>query len=170
MHNFSKQSLMFLLRCKCTTNMAATFTGSSVSSPQCSCSGTSAAQVWLQLSLSVQQAISQYPVPVQVHHECGWGCHGYFEPARYNSSRAKCIKCGYCSVYFSPNKFIFHFHRTPDAKYHHPDAANFNSWRRHLKLVGTGNEDEAHVWEDVKAMFNGGTRKRIFSSSPRTSW
>ncbi|KAL8606723.1 hypothetical protein ACOMHN_018757 [Nucella lapillus] len=106
----------------------------------------------------------------QVFHECGWGCHGYFEPARYNSSRAKCIKCGYCSVYFSPNKFIFHFHRVPEAKYHHPDAANFNSWRRHLKLAsGPDNDDEMHVWEDVKAMFNGGTRKRIFSSSPRTS-
>ncbi|XP_070206553.1 SKI family transcriptional corepressor 1-like [Littorina saxatilis] len=106
----------------------------------------------------------------QVYHECGWGCHGYFEPARYNSSRAKCIKCGFCSVYFSPNKFIFHFHRTADAKYHHPDAANFNSWRRHLKLVkGPGSDDQMHVWEDVKAMFNGGTRKKIFSTSPRTS-
>ncbi|KAK7478402.1 hypothetical protein BaRGS_00030327 [Batillaria attramentaria] len=105
----------------------------------------------------------------QVYHECGWGCHGYFEPARYNSSRAKCIKCGFCSVYFSPNKFIFHFHRTSETKYHHPDAANFNSWRRHLKLVGGGTDEEMHVWEDVKAMFNGGTRKRVFSSVPRTS-
>ncbi|XP_025078059.1 SKI family transcriptional corepressor 1-like [Pomacea canaliculata] len=101
----------------------------------------------------------------QVYHECGWGCHGYFEPARYNSSRAKCIKCGFCSVYFSPNKFIFHFHRTAEAKYHHPDAANFNSWRRHLKLAASDMENEVHLWEDVKAMFNGGTRKRIFSTS-----
>ncbi|PKK23197.1 SKI family transcriptional corepressor 2 [Columba livia] len=68
-----------------------------------------------------------------VSHECAWGCRGSFIPARYNSSRAKCIKCSYCSMYFSPNKFIFHSHRTPDAKYTQPDAANFNSWRRHLK-------------------------------------
>ncbi len=30
---------------------------------------------------------------------------------RYNSSRAKCIKCHFCSVFFSPNKFVFHSHR-----------------------------------------------------------
>ncbi|XP_040198173.1 SKI family transcriptional corepressor 1 isoform X1 [Rana temporaria] len=100
-----------------------------------------------------------------VVHECAWGCRGSFIPARYNSSRAKCIKCGYCGLYFSPNKFIFHSHRTSDSKYTQPDAANFNSWRRHLRLSdGTASDDLAHSWEDVKAMFNGGTRKRAFSS------
>nr|XP_033775753.1 SKI family transcriptional corepressor 1 [Geotrypetes seraphini] len=99
-----------------------------------------------------------------VVHECAWGSRGSFIPARYNSSRAKCIKCSYCSLYFSPNKFIFHSHRTPDAKYTQPDAANFNSWRRHLKLSDRGATDDlSHSWEDVKAMFNGGTRKRTFS-------
>uniref|UniRef100_A0A8C3S3R2 SKI family transcriptional corepressor 1 n=1 Tax=Chelydra serpentina TaxID=8475 RepID=A0A8C3S3R2_CHESE len=99
-----------------------------------------------------------------VVHECAWGSRGSFIPARYNSSRAKCIKCGYCSMYFSPNKFIFHSHRTPDAKYTQPDAANFNSWRRHLKLSDkTATDELGHAWEDVKAMFNGGTRKRTFS-------
>uniref|UniRef100_A0A2C9MA51 c-SKI SMAD4-binding domain-containing protein n=1 Tax=Biomphalaria glabrata TaxID=6526 RepID=A0A2C9MA51_BIOGL len=105
-----------------------------------------------------------------VHHECGWGCRGFFEPSRYNSSRAKCIKCTYCNMYFSPNKFIFHFHRTPESKYNHPDAANFNSWRRHLKLyTGHDNEEIAYKWEDVKAMFNGGTRKRVFTSGSSPS-
>ncbi|XP_009954390.1 PREDICTED: SKI family transcriptional corepressor 1-like, partial [Leptosomus discolor] len=94
-----------------------------------------------------------------VVHECAWGSRGSFIPARYNSSRAKCIKCSYCSMYFSPNKFIFHSHRTPDSKYTQPDAANFNSWRRHLKLSDkTATEELSHAWEDVKAMFNGGTR------------
>ncbi|TRZ10042.1 hypothetical protein HGM15179_017065, partial [Zosterops borbonicus] len=88
-----------------------------------------------------------------VSHECAWGCRGSFIPARYNSSRAKCIKCSYCSMYFSPNKFIFHSHRTPDAKYTQPDAANFNSWRRHLKLTDKSPQDElVFAWEDVKAM------------------
>ncbi|KAJ8002460.1 hypothetical protein DPEC_G00159150 [Dallia pectoralis] len=96
-----------------------------------------------------------------VSHECAWGSRGNFIPARYNSSRAKCIKCAYCNMYFSPNKFIFHSHRTPESKYTQPDAANFNSWRRHLKLTDKGSpEDVAHAWEDVKAMFNGGSRKR----------
>uniref|UniRef100_A0A3B4CA39 c-SKI SMAD4-binding domain-containing protein n=2 Tax=Pygocentrus nattereri TaxID=42514 RepID=A0A3B4CA39_PYGNA len=96
-----------------------------------------------------------------VSHECAWGSRGSFIPARYNSSRAKCIKCSFCSMYFSPNKFIFHSHRTPDAKYTQPDAANFNSWRRHLKLTDKNCPDEImHAWEDVKAMFNGGSRKR----------
>ncbi|KAL0968867.1 hypothetical protein UPYG_G00272940 [Umbra pygmaea] len=96
-----------------------------------------------------------------VSHECAWGSRGNFIPARYNSSRAKCIKCSYCNMYFSPNKFIFHSHRTPESKYTQPDAANFNSWRRHLKLTDKGSpEDVAHAWEDVKAMFNGGSRKR----------
>ncbi|XP_075431521.1 SKI family transcriptional corepressor 1 isoform X1 [Ascaphus truei] len=101
-----------------------------------------------------------------VAHECAWGCRGSFIPARYNSSRAKCIKCGYCGLYFSPNKFIFHSHRAPDSKYTQPDAANFNSWRRHLRLGDAAATDElSHSWEDVKAMFNGGTRKRAFPSS-----
>ncbi|XP_072134141.1 SKI family transcriptional corepressor 1 homolog-B-like [Mobula birostris] len=96
-----------------------------------------------------------------VSHSCAWGCRGNFIPARYNSSRAKCIKCSYCNMYFSPNKFIFHSHRVPDAKYTQPDAANFNSWRRHLKLTEKApSEYLAHAWEDVKAMFNGGSRKR----------
>ncbi|XP_071007434.1 SKI family transcriptional corepressor 1 homolog-B-like [Oncorhynchus clarkii lewisi] len=96
-----------------------------------------------------------------VSHECAWGSRGNFIPARYNSSRAKCIKCSFCNMYFSPNKFIFHSHRTPESKYTQPDAANFNSWRRHLKLTDKGSSDDvAHAWEDVKAMFNGGSRKR----------
>ncbi|XP_067091431.1 SKI family transcriptional corepressor 1 homolog-B [Osmerus mordax] len=101
-----------------------------------------------------------------VSHECAWGSRGNFIPARYNSSRAKCIKCSYCSMYFSPNKFIFHSHRTPESKYTQPDAANFNSWRRHLKLTDKNSPDDvAHAWEDVKAMFNGGSRKRTLPMS-----
>ncbi|KAJ6641983.1 SKI family transcriptional corepressor 2 [Pseudolycoriella hygida] len=104
-----------------------------------------------------------------VHHECAWGCRGSFLPARYNSSRAKCIKCSYCGLFFSPNKFIFHSHRVgPGDKYVQPDAANFNSWRRHMKLSGAPPEEITHAWEDVKAMFNGGTRKRLMNSSPST--
>lgn len=101
-----------------------------------------------------------------VTHECAWGCRGNFIPARYNSSRAKCIKCSYCNMYFSPNKFIFHSHRMPDAKYVQPDAANFNSWRRHLRLTEKVPADElVFAWEDVKAMFNGGSRKRALPPS-----
>ncbi|KAJ0175013.1 hypothetical protein K1T71_009154 [Dendrolimus kikuchii] len=103
-----------------------------------------------------------------VHHECAWGCRGAFLPARYNSSRAKCIKCAYCGLFFSPNKFIFHSHRVgPGDKYVQPDAANFNSWRRHMKLSGTPPDEVVHAWEDVKAMFNGGTRKRMLSAARR---
>ena len=105
----------------------------------------------------------------EVFHLCGWGCKGKFEPSRYNSSRAKCIRCNFCNLYFSPNKFIFHFHRVADSKYNHPDAANFNSWRRHLNLLkGNDNDDIHHAWEDVKAMFNGGSRKRMLSSDGYT--
>lgn len=101
-----------------------------------------------------------------VCHDCAWGCRGSFIPARYNSSRAKCIKCSLCNMYFSPNKFIFHSHRTPESKYLQPDAANFNSWRRHLKLTEkSSSEDVHHAWEDVKAMFNGGSRKRTLPMS-----
>ncbi|KAM8860443.1 SKI family transcriptional corepressor 1 homolog-B isoform 2-T4 [Synchiropus picturatus] len=101
-----------------------------------------------------------------VSHECAWGSRGNFIPARYNSSRAKCIKCSYCNMYFSPNKFIFHSHRTPESKYTQPDAANFNSWRRHLKLSDKSSPtDVLHAWEDVKAMFNGGSRKRTMPGS-----
>ncbi|XP_018578711.1 SKI family transcriptional corepressor 1 homolog-B [Anoplophora glabripennis] len=101
-----------------------------------------------------------------VHHECAWGCRGSFLPSRYNSSRAKCIKCTVCGLFFSPNKFIFHSHRlSPNDKYVQPDAANFNSWRRHMKLSGSPPEEIIHAWEDVKAMFNGGTRKRLLASS-----
>lgn len=47
------------------------------------------------------------------------GARGSFIPARYNSSRAKCIKCGCCSMCFSPNSYL-PSHRTPDAKYTQP--------------------------------------------------
>ncbi|XP_040360536.2 SKI family transcriptional corepressor 1 homolog-B, partial [Ixodes scapularis] len=104
-----------------------------------------------------------------VAHQCAWGCRGNFVPARYNSSRAKCIKCAYCALFFSPNKFIFHSHRLPDSKYVQPDAANFNSWRRHIKLNGTPPEDVSYAWEDVKAMFNGGSRRRVAVSSSSSS-
>ncbi|CAG2175781.1 unnamed protein product, partial [Oppiella nova] len=93
-------------------------------------------------------------------------CRGEFTPSRYNSSRAKCIKCVYCGLFFSPNKFIFHSHRLPDSKYIQPDAANFNSWRRHIKLVGNPEppDEVSFAWEDVKAMFNGGSRKRAMAA------
>ncbi|KAH7640199.1 ski family transcriptional corepressor 2-like [Dermatophagoides farinae] len=102
-----------------------------------------------------------------VYHSCAWGCRGSFTPSRYNSSRAKCIKCSYCALFFSPNKFIFHSHRLPTSKYVQPDAANFNSWRRHIKLVGNPEPSDhiIYAWEDVKAMFNGGSRKRAMTST-----
>ncbi|XP_076322539.1 uncharacterized protein LOC143231778 isoform X2 [Tachypleus tridentatus] len=104
-----------------------------------------------------------------IYHQCAWGCRGKFVPSRYNSSRAKCIKCAYCSLFFSPNKFVFHSHRFSDSKYVQPDAANFNSWRRHIKLIGMPSDDIIHAWEDVKAMFNGGSRKRITACSSLAS-
>ncbi|KAK7085328.1 c-SKI Smad4 binding domain, partial [Halocaridina rubra] len=100
-----------------------------------------------------------------VVHECNWGCRGSFVPSRYNSSRAKCIKCFYCAMFFSPNKFVFHSHRLADSKYVQPDAANFNSWRRHIRLWGDAPTEVQHAWEDVKAMFNGGTRKRLMAAT-----
>ncbi|XP_033109465.1 uncharacterized protein LOC117110778 [Anneissia japonica] len=106
----------------------------------------------------------------EVEHTCSWGCQGSFIPSRYNSSRAKCIKCTFCGIYLSPNKFIFHSHRLPESKYQHPDAANFNSWRRHINLANTDSSDELlHAWEDVKAMFNGGSRKRSLLTCSKTS-
>ncbi|XP_072021977.1 uncharacterized protein [Amphiura filiformis] len=109
----------------------------------------------------------------EVFHACAWGCRGNFMPSRYNSSRAKCIKCVYCNLFFSPNKFIFHSHRTPTSKYQQPDAANFNSWRRHIKLLDDANgepsDDLLHAWEDVKAMFNGGSRKRSMYHATHTT-
>jgi len=106
----------------------------------------------------------------EVFHECAWGCRGQFYPSRYNSSRAKCIKCHFCGVFFSPNKFVFHSHRLGDSdKYVQPDAANFNSWRRHTRLLGDPPEEIVYAWEDIKAMFNGGTRKRMMAGSGSSS-
>ncbi|OWF46930.1 uncharacterized protein LOC110455050 [Mizuhopecten yessoensis] len=103
-----------------------------------------------------------------VYHSCGWGCQGQFIPSRYNSSRAKCIKCAFCNAYFSPNKFIFHYHKSPNSTYRHPDAANFNSWRRHLLLTDPDpTEKLLHSWEDVKSMFNGGCRKKMSTCSTK---
>ncbi|XP_055337624.1 SKI family transcriptional corepressor 1 homolog-B-like [Paramacrobiotus metropolitanus] len=103
----------------------------------------------------------------QIAHSCAWGCKGRFMPSRYNSSRAKCIQCVHCQQYFSPNKFIFHSHKLPDSIFSPADAANFNSWRRHIRLMEDIHlpEDIVHAWEDVKAMFNGGSRRRIITAS-----
>lgn len=34
-----------------------------------------------------------------------------------------------------------------------------------MKLSGSPPEEVVHAWEDVKAMFNGGTRKRMLSAA-----
>ncbi|KAF8560976.1 hypothetical protein P879_02114 [Paragonimus westermani] len=111
-----------------------------------------------------------------VIHHCGWGCRGQFSPARYNSSRAKCVRCSGCQTFLSPNKFIFHSHvpHHLDAvqvnAYRHPDAANFNAWRRHLFLDHPNPSlSMIYAWEDVKAMFNGGNRKRYSTQSSSNS-
>lgn len=68
-------------------------------------------------------------------------------------------------------QFIFHWHaeqpRAPPrvahaadcpSGYRHPDAANFNAWRRHLHLSDpNASEETVHKWEDVK-----GIRSEIF--------
>ncbi len=53
----------------------------------------------------VESFLQQLPPPrlpdnfaFEVVHHCGWGCTGYFIPARYNSSRAKCVQCSFCQV------------------------------------------------------------------------
>ena len=97
----------------------------------------------------------------RVEHSCGWGCRGSFMPSRYTSSRAKCVQCDTCKVFLSPNKFIFHSHASTTTTYRHPDAANFTSWRRHLHLRDGSDAHLLHAWEDVKAVFNGGSKRRL---------
>ena len=76
------------------------------------------------------------------------------------------FRCSFCDSFLSPNKFIFHSHRLPNTSYVQPDSPNFNAWRRHLRLNNpTQSEDLRDAWEDVKAMFNGGNRKRSASST-----
>ncbi|OQV26057.1 SKI family transcriptional corepressor 2 [Hypsibius exemplaris] len=105
-----------------------------------------------------------------VVHHCAWGCKGKFLPSRYNSSRAKCVQCVHCQQNFSPNKFIFHSHKLPESIFSPADAANFNSWRRHINLAIQGSTEQLiHAWEDVKAMFNGGSRRRMLVHSSASS-
>lgn len=107
-----------------------------------------------------------------VEHRCEYGCSGTFFPSRYNSSRAKCIRCNYCKLFFSPNKFIFHSHQLgPEHKKYAQSSAttiNFNSWRKHIFLVNETNDELLNsAWEDVKSIFNSGKRKRV-QSTPAT--
>ena len=75
-------------------------------------------------------------------------------------------RCSFCDSFLSPNKFIFHSHRLPNVSYVQPDSPNFNAWRRHLRLHNpTQSEELRDAWEDVKAMFNGGNRKRSASGT-----
>lgn len=108
----------------------------------------------------------------EIEHSCGFGCTGVFYPARYNSSRAKCIRCKLCGVFLSPNKFVFHMHESTGKKYVRPETTNFNSWRKYIKLSeSSGNSEQLlNAWEEVKAIFNGGKRKRPqHQSSPVSS-
>ena len=99
-----------------------------------------------------------------VEHKCEYGCSGVFYPSRYNSSRAKCIRCNYCNLYFSPNKFIFHSHEQLDVTYNSTNSLNINSWRKHITLVNPNDDEElSNAWEDVKSIFNSGKRKRTIS-------
>lgn len=76
--------------------------------------------------------------------------------------------CFSLQAFFSPNKFIFHCHSATETglksnltTYRHPDAANFNAWRRHLHLADPNPPDTLlFTWEDIKAMFNGGNRTK----------
>lgn len=96
-----------------------------------------------------------------VEHKCEYGCKGMFYPARYNSSRAKCIRCVLCNLFYSPNKFIFHSHETASSKYAQSGTINFNSWRRHIFLINEKSDEGLNsAWEDVKSIFNSGKRKR----------
>lgn len=98
----------------------------------------------------------------EIEHACGFGCTGVFYPSRYNSSRAKCIRCKLCGVFLSPNKFVFHMHESTGKKYVQPETTKFNSWRRYIKLSESSgnNEQLRNTWNEVKAIFNGGKRKR----------
>ncbi|RNA20368.1 SKI family transcriptional corepressor 2 [Brachionus plicatilis] len=97
----------------------------------------------------------------EVEHKCEYGCNGVFYPSRYNSSRAKCIRCIHCSLYFSPNKFIFHSHEKSNIIYKPTNNLNINSWRKHITLVNPNEDEELNnAWEDVKSIFNSGKRKR----------
>lgn len=97
----------------------------------------------------------------KVEHKCEFGCQGVFFPSRYNSSRAKCIRCSYCNLFFSPNKFIFHSHERPNFKYQPTGNVNFNSWRKHITLINEDDDEQLNsAWEDVKSIFNSGKRKR----------
>ena len=101
----------------------------------------------------------------KVQHKCAYGCHGSFFPSRYNSSRAKCIRCSDCNAFYSPNKFIFHSHEISTAKYVQTGTVNFNSWRKHIVLINLNNdEDLNNAWEDVKSIFNSGKRRRTNTS------
>lgn len=98
-----------------------------------------------------------------VAHRVNYGCKGRFIPARYISSRAKCIECFYCGEFYSPNKFIFHSHKQPNiTDCNPPDSPNINSWRKHIDLDWTQEHSQEikYAWEDVKSLFNGGTRRR----------
>lgn len=98
-----------------------------------------------------------------VGHKVNYGCKGRFVPARYISSRAKCIECFYCGEFYSPNKFIFHSHRQPhNTDCNPPDSPNINSWRKHIDLDWNHEHSQEikYAWEDVKSLFNGGTRRR----------
>lgn len=100
-----------------------------------------------------------------VYHNYSWGCVGKFFPRLYTNSRAKCIKCDYCHKFHSPNKFIFHVHRTEGSTYTHPRSGNYNCWRRHLFLNVTNTNDKLlEQWEDLKALYNGNGKKRGASS------
>ncbi len=54
------------------------------------------------------------------------------------------------------NSFIHDRSAVEGAEYRHPDAANFNAWRRHLRLAeGDATESMQHAWEDVKGVKSG---------------
>ncbi len=60
--------------------------------------------------------------------------------------------------------YMLHLSRVSDeTKYVQPDAANFNSWRRHIRLVGDPPDNIVHAWEDVKVREGDNCTKKIGS-------
>ena len=98
----------------------------------------------------------------EVEHICGSGSEGIFYASLYTNNRAKCISCLFCDELLTPNKFVLHTHERPDKQHFPLEAISLNSWRSFIKLK---NEPELSqklldAWENVKAIFSGGKRRR----------
>lgn len=106
-----------------------------------------------QISKTKQQKIDQQlqqdqenKLQLKVYHCCFGRTYGTIYPYMYANINSQCIECDTCHLFYSPQNFVVHTHRTEDSRICHWGFDSSN-WRLYIKLVHSFKDDHKYVQE-----------------------